>query len=250
MPVLSPLPKEPVDDLSGPYEKWKTAADPDSTAEILRALKPSIDQGIRLFVGQTNPSPNLQSRARQTALQALGTYQPEKGSLRTHITNAMQGMRRVNRNEQNPVTVPDRAWLDHARLEHASAELEFRLGRPPTDAELADRSGLSMRRIGRIRTVVLPAIPTSRFERPDDEDAAGFQPAVTGAADHSVLHAAVYDELDPVGQKIFEWSLGYNGNRTLPNSVIARKLGISPSAVTQRKERIQRRMDELSRYNL
>lgn len=251
---LQPIKKTPIGlepEYEAPFNAWKAGANPETTAGILKALQPAMDQGIRLFTGQAQPSPNLRSRARQTTLQALGTYQPAKGGLKTHVVNAMQGMRRINRNEQNPITVPDRAYLDNIQLRHASADLEYNLGREPSDQELADRTGFSLRRISKVRQMVRPAVPSSFFEQQDDgESDGGFMPSVVTPQTHEVLHAAVYDELDPIGQKIFEWTIGYNGQPRLTNQQVARRLGLSPSAVTQRKSRIQRRMEELMRYNL
>jgi hypothetical protein len=53
----------------------------------------------------------------------------------------------------------------------------------------------------------------------------------------------VYDDRKPVDQNIMEWSIGWNGNRTMSNQDIVRKLKLTPGAVGQRKAKIQQMID-------
>jgi hypothetical protein len=81
----------------------------------------------------------------------------------------------------------------------------------------------------------------------DEEGGAGggFDPAVEGP-DRSMLRAQfLYHDLDPHDQVILEYGLGLNGSPKLPAAQIARRLRISPGAVSQRASRIQQQLDEL-----
>ena len=48
-----------------------------------------------------------------------------------------------------------------------------------------------------------------------------------------------------IEQKIIEWSSGLHGKQRLSNNEIARRLGISPAAVSQRRNKIDRLMSEV-----
>ena len=55
----------------------------------------------------------------------------------------------------------------------------------------------------------------------------------------------VYASSGPIEQKIIEWSSGLHGKQRLSNNEIARRLGISPAAVSQRRNKIDRLMSEV-----
>lgn len=73
-------------------------------------------------------------------------------------------------------------------------------------------------------------------------------PAVksVGGDDARAWQSFVYESLDPTDRVIMEHTLGMYGRPVMSNQEIARKLGITPSAVSQRKTRIQLRLDERS----
>jgi DNA-directed RNA polymerase specialized sigma subunit len=52
----------------------------------------------------------------------------------------------------------------------------------------------------------------------------------------------VYHELTPTDRKIFEWRTGYNGVKKLQAQQIAKKLGVSAGAVSQRTSKIADRL--------
>jgi hypothetical protein len=54
----------------------------------------------------------------------------------------------------------------------------------------------------------------------------------------------VYASVDPVSQKIMEWSSGRHGAHQLSNNQIATKLRMSAAAVSQRKNKIQRMLSD------
>jgi DNA-binding Lrp family transcriptional regulator len=55
----------------------------------------------------------------------------------------------------------------------------------------------------------------------------------------------VYDESDQLDRKIIEMTTGYGGVTMLQKNQIAIKLGISPSQVTRRSERIGVKLQEM-----
>ena len=86
---------------------------------------------------------------------------------------------------------------------------------------------------------------TGRVER-EDADETSSSPAVhklgiPGAQEYWLK--IVYDDLQPVDQRVMELTLGLNGQSKLSNQEIAARLRISPGAVTQRKAKIQAVLD-------
>jgi DNA-directed RNA polymerase specialized sigma subunit len=222
-----------------PYRAWKTKATPDTNAAMLKILHPVIEGAMRTHVGSTNPL--LLSRARAMALQGLRTYDPSAGKLKTHLYNHLQGLRRVNRQQTTILHVPERVVLERQQLQAATEELSHQLGREPSDQELADHTGFSMRRMGHLRSYN-PAVSEGTIAA-NTGDTGGFG----GIQERQGIpgwHDIIYDELDPYHQKVMEYTLGMHGRQPLSNIELARKLNRSPGAVSQAKARIQQKLDE------
>lgn len=225
----------PETDYNAVFDAWKASPTPDANAAALSAMSPDIDKAAKMFGGRRDPI--MRSRARQLALRALETYEPGRGTLRSHLYNHLRGLQRYAGQQQQGVRVPERLALDRRSIEAAKQDLLDRLGRDPTDDELSDETGFSARRLARIRRAssglsegLLSRMPNS------------FMPAQPGS--HNPWLQMVYEDLPAIDQKIFEWSLGWNGQPQLQNQEIAAKLGMTSGAVSQRKALIQRMLDQ------
>ncbi len=229
-------------DYQKPYETWKSTATPAGNAAMLRTLEPTIQGAIRTHIG--DPNPLLVSRARRLALEGLQSYDPTRGRLQTHLYNHLQGLKRINRQQTQILKVPERIQLDHFHLGKAEEELTNEYGREPTDGEISDRTGFSMKRLAALRRYS-PAVAEGAMS--DPETGAAFEGAAHDprAERNRVALQLVYDELDPHHQKVMELALGLNGRRAIPNDMIAQKMNRSPGAISQAKKRIQDMLDEM-----
>jgi DNA-directed RNA polymerase specialized sigma subunit len=221
------------------FDAWKADPTPATTGALLKAIDPEIERGISAHVGASHPL--IKSRARQIALGALRSYDPKQAKLGTHMVNQLQGLRRVARQQTNILAIPERVQLDQAFLSQEENSLRDELGRDPSTAELSDRTGLSLRRITKIRSYKNP-VSEGYFSSSDSEENPAYIPAVQHSSKAWV--ETVYTDLDPVNQKIMEWTLGLHGVRPLSNQEIARRLGVTPGAITQRKFQIQALMNQ------
>lgn len=226
------------DDFREPFTAWKAAPGPESNAKMLDTLAPVIEKGIRTHVG--DPNPLLTSRARQLALQGLRSYDPKRSRLQTHLFNQFQGLKRISRQQTQPIQVPERVQLDAYHLKNYEQELMDTLGREPTDVELANHSGFSRRRIAHVRRMQT-GLPEGYME----QVAPGFNPGLLpdNKAQNTWVEM-VYDDLPAIDQKILEHTLGLHGRPRLPNQAIAKLLNRSPGAISQRKARIQALLDQ------
>jgi DNA-directed RNA polymerase specialized sigma subunit len=218
------------------YAQW--SAQPTNkavTGNLLKALTPTIDKAIKAHVG--DPHPLIQSRARNIVLKSLPKYDPKQTQLNTYITNQLYSLRRVNRKQTQIIRVPERLAQEYTKLNVAEENLRDRLGREPTTLELADDIGLSINRIKKIRSFKYPMA-----ESQAEVAGAGFNPGVQGKKSHWL--EVIYHDLDPTDQQIMEYSFGMFGKPQLSNQSLATKLGLSPGAISQRKAKIQKYLDD------
>jgi len=176
------------------------------------------------------------------ALDAMKRYDPTKAKLRTHLMFQLQGLRRYAARESQILSVPEQVGLDQGHLREGENFLRDQLGRDPADSELADHLNLSLKRIKYIRQA-RPTYSEGSFQRPTEEGEDIYQPAIQEKANVREWHEFVYHDMSPIDQLIMEHTLGMHGKKVLPNQDVAKKLGISPGAVSQRKARIQSKLD-------
>lgn len=228
------------DDYKPAYEQWKTNQTPEGNALFLKSIDPIVQKGIQMYGGN---SPLAKSQARLMALDAMEKYDPSRSRLQSHLLTQMQGLRRVNRKQSEVLTVPERILLDSQKLNSYTQELTDELGREPTDLEIADRYGINPTRMAQVRKYQ-PGLTSGQLEEfdPLSGGTAGSLPGQHKAQD--LWLQVVYNDLPVIDQKILEYSLGLNGNKKLSNQEIARKLGRSPGAITQRKTKIQQLLDQ------
>lgn len=124
--------------------------------------------------------------------------------------------------------------LQRSAVQKHEDELRESLGRDPSDIELADRTGLSVAALRRMRqaTGVVSAYGSE----------AGPSPAFYETDRDEALLDYVYHDLNDIDRKIVDWTLR---GPPLPKVEIARRLRVSPAAVTQRARRIAARIAEL-----
>lgn len=224
------------EDLREPYERWKANPTPETAAELLRAVEPTWRSAASALGGD---SPVAISRARQIVLSSLPRYNPKQAPLRGFLAQQLRGLHRFSKQETTVLSVPERVALDWNYLNEVTLGLEHELGRSPSDAEIADASGLSLRRIRYLRTYQ-PAAAEGAMEAP---------PTVESGFDEDILIQLVYDELSPYHQQIMEHTLGLHGKPILSVTELAAKLKRSPGAISQARAAIQQKLDAM-RANL
>lgn len=256
MPYLDPslfAPKTPLGDsmiepeFKEPYEKWKQYPSPTTSGVFLKSVDPILRSALVTYTGSQAKSPNLYSKARLLALQSMKNYDPSKAKLKTYLMSQLQGLRRAANKEERILSIPEQVLLDRQHIYEAENRLIEDLGRDPSDRELADFVGLSPKRINYIRQLK-PALAEGSFISQSDEGGAEpYAPAVENDG-LNAWNEFVYHSLDPVDQQIMEYTLGMHGRSVTSNQDLARRLRLSPGAISQRKAKIQAKLDE--RFNL
>lgn len=234
-----------------PYLRHRSERSPASAGALLKAVSPVIDLGVRTY-GAGGDSPVLRSRARRIALDAVDSYDPTRASLKTHLMSHLRGLQRVAGAGRQVLSVPEQVALDRNHLSAMEAGFRDEHGRDPSDQELSDRSSLSVRRIGHVRSYRPPVAEgqLASLTPASGEGDGPLEPAVARADPTRRLAEFLYPDLDGPDQLILEHTLGLNGAPRLQARDIARRLNLTPSAVSQRARRVQERLDALADTNL
>lgn len=238
-------PQQLEDEYADAFDAWKLSQNPQTNSALLRAVDPVIGTAIKSYGGPSRGSPMLRSRARQIALRAFTSYDPLQGKLKTHLLSQLRRLQRVGAQQAQIISVPEQVALDRRHLEETEREMEIRSGRTPSDQSLANTTGLSLKRIMYIRQGRPPVaegqvlagqpiesqtMPASRIPGQDDMLAGWGE--------------LIYHDLDEVNQTIYDYLTGAHGRDRLSTAEIARRLGVTQSAVSQRAAKIQEMLDE------
>lgn len=211
--------------------------------ELLKRMDKTMSNAIQSYAPGTGNK--FRVKAANLTLNALRSYDPEKGSEpATHVMINLQRLSRYNAANANIMPEPEGVVLDRSRIQDQIDRFTDERGREPSTAELADLTGLSVKRIDSVmnnRTKVMNESATLQADTLKDTQ------ANSAISDNDYLEY-VYASSDPVDQKIIEWTSGLHGNKTLSNNDIAKKLRISPAAVSQRRNKIDYKVSEIRQY--
>lgn len=223
------------------YQAWRRNDTPETRRAFLREAKPLIDRAIYTYTGRAS-YPTIRGEARLLMLDALQSYDPNKGSFSNHAMSRLQRLHRRAAKTDQIISIPEQVVIDRKRLTQAEEEFTAEYGRVPSVAELADRTGLSPKRISYVQRAA-PGAPVSSFR---DAEGNPYSPAATIPGQDPVRklwQETVYYELDGIDQAIMDHTMGLHGREKLSNQALAKKLGLTPGAVSQRKRKIQQRLD-------
>jgi len=221
------------------YANWTKDKSHDNLKSLIDASKSNINKAVQMYVGHDDPA--ARSHAKLLAVKAFKSYDPKKGTqLRTHFLNQLQPLRRFAARRRMVFSVPEGVQQDMAGLNTAKKELFDKLDRDPTDIELADFTGISVPRIRKLRK--------RKFDSAEgglvNEEGEIFQAVTQEPNSLDTWSEFVYHDMNPTDRKIYEWRTGYNGRKMLSNNEIAKKLRLSPGAVSQRVAKIYDRIAE------
>jgi DNA-directed RNA polymerase specialized sigma subunit len=183
------------------------------------------------------------------ALGAFKSYDPNKGTkLRTHLMTQLQPLIRHARNYENIARVPERVSADLYMVNQAKRDFVDRHKRDPSDHELADHTGLSSRRIAHVKSFARGDIAESGLKEMDEGESSIMYPGVAKADPAQIWLEYVHHDATPVDRQILEWKTGYNGQKVMTTTEIAKRLGLTPGAVSQRSAKIAERLAEGQNY--
>ena len=231
-----------------PYNAWKTNSTPETRAALSQVMMPAIKHMVSATGGDPE-DPIMLSKARMVAMLSLKNYNPEKAKLNNYLYSHLMGLNRVVGRANNIIQIPEAAVLDKKKIDTAEAELVDKLGRYPSTTEIADYTGLSVKRITKLRETALP-IASSQLVSDTGEQ---FNPSAKIIGDTSQQDAwqeYVYDSLDDRKRSIMERLYGMHGFKQQTPKEVANALKISTAAISQQRKKIDEALNSDYQFNL
>jgi len=199
---------------------------------LLRSLKGFVAHRANVFADRVRDIPPAAIRAEFTnqTVQALQSFDPNRGTkLTTHIGHQLKKAQRFITTYQNPGRIPENRIYRISEFNNAQQRLDEKLGRSPTQLELADHLKWSPRQVDVLQREIRKALPTGKFEH----DPASFVPS----RQKEVLRLLPY-ELNSEEKAVFEYIYGIGGKPKLGPGDIAQRLGMSAPKVSRLKKAI------------
>lgn len=224
------------------YDEWQKKQTPENMARVLKSMDYIINTEVHRYPG---PNTLLRGRAKKLAVDAVRSYNPESGArLPSWVTTQMQQLSRYGNTLQRPVKTPEVARRQAAEINARRQELKDELGDDPTDEQIADVTGLSIRRIQSLQKMVRPTVGEATFEIDDAGGDAAAYPSVDEDGDPRFRESVemTYDGLDARDKMIFDLKTGRNGQPSVDNKSIAKRLGVSAGLISQRSLDITNRI--------
>lgn len=239
--------RPPLSPPADPFEDYRKKPTPQGLRGVVDSLDPTIQKALRAYA--PNATPVIQGRARILAANAVRSYTPGHGAdLNTHVYRQLQRLQREGPSITDPMPQPERTRRDSGKIMAAISQASDDIGREPTDEELSELTGLPVRRITKIRKGIRSRISESQYTEGlgnDDDDGDHAQEATaTERTGYDDWVDAVYHDLPEVDRVILQYRTGFRGAPKLSSMEIARRLKLSPAAISQRVTRIQAKLDE------
>jgi len=208
------------------YNQWRKDPTNENMQKIIEKARPIIYSEINKWSKGLSPE-LLMPKAEAQVVKAIKTYKPSSGTaITTHIVNYLQSLSRIPYTYQAVVRLPEYKLSKKFEFDRVQKELFMDLGRDPTVDELAERLKWSR---GAVAEMVKKSI---KGESPESVELPMFQHGSSIDVDY------IYHGLDPVQQKVFQFSTGYMGSPQLSTKDIAKRLRLSEPQVYRIKSKI------------
>jgi RNA polymerase primary sigma factor len=218
------------------YAEWSANRTPENMAKLVNAFAPTINSEIMRFEG---PKPLLRSRARVLTINAIKTYNPAAGAkLQSWVVTNLQPLSRYGKRLRD-VYSPEVAARQAAAIDRRRKEFVDEYGRDPTDEELADEMGMTAKRVAEVRKMAVPSVAASQFDDYVSADGdVGTAPGVVQPSKVPFAQEAAYMSLDDNKKSVFDMLTGLHGQKRLPAKEVAKRMGVSSSAISQQAKSI------------
>lgn len=245
LPPTSTQPTTPIRHqapLDNSYAAWSADRTPERLADVVRDLDPVIGSEILRYSG---PKPLLRAHATGMAIKAVRSYDPTKGAaLRSWVTTQLQPLSRVS-HQLRAVRAPESAIRLAAAADARRKQMLDEDGDEPDDVRLADDMGVSVKALVRARSQV-PAV-TSEGLYVNDEGVTAL-PGI-GRSELGEAYKTVYESESPQNRELMDALYAPTG-RAMQKTEIAKQLGISPAAVSQRSAALAERIIKVHAHGI
>ena len=242
--------EDPYGDELEAIKKWQDGEAPEDFNFLWNRHQPLIYRaGERYLRSTTLPKTAVQSSLKRSYVQALRSYDPDRGrQFKSHLYQWAGRTGRYVQRYSNVGRIPEnRSWLiDH--LQRTESDLTDRLGRPPSDTELSEQVMISAKGLAELRErkITPDMVSTLRQElRADHLDEARLEPT-TVYQDSPVQRQIVFlhGSLNPEQQLVLEHTFDGFGKPVIEDAEqLARTINMSSQKIRAIRRQIQRRVE-------
>lgn len=215
------------------WRTWKEDPSDENLTPLLNSLQPIIDHHTTKMHGNL-PKSAIRAQMTSLVIGALPDYDPNKSQLNTYLFNtAGKKLNRYVYTYQNLGSIPEPRIIQIGTFNRVKSNLEGELGRPPTYEEIADEMKVPVRQLQLLEKEMRPdLIQDTLYSNAVFDESTEIDDGII------MLHA----ELFGPEKSVLEYTYGLYGKPQLSNVEIAKKMGISPSMVTQIKSKISNKL--------
>lgn len=128
--------------------RYAGAPSRDLEAEIVQRFMPLVRTLVLRYRGSAERNEDLMQVGSLALVKALRRYEPERGNFASYAAPSILGeLRRYFRDHSWRLHVPRGLQEDIMRVERTTTDLTDEIGRVPTVAQIADRSGLTQEKV-------------------------------------------------------------------------------------------------------
>lgn len=208
------------------WRQWKTTGRADVLALLLTRLQPLVHREVGKWQS-TVPPAALESKGRHLVVEALKTYDPNRGAaIGTHITSRLRKLSRHVYPYQNVARLPENKQLLYNTFTVAQSQLVDELGRDPTTSELADNLMWTQKKVTDFQR---------SFGRRELVESEGV--TLEDGQERSMLTDFYYHGLPPDDKKLFEDITGYGGKPPQSNIQLRQKYKLSQGQLSYKKRK-------------
>jgi DNA-directed RNA polymerase specialized sigma subunit len=205
------------------WQQWRKTKSPVDLQKLLTQMNPIILREVSKWAPAMSKS-YLEAEGKRLAVEAFEKYDPNQGTaLSTFVASRLPKLSRVTYATQNTARLSETKNLLFHTYSTAENDLRAKHGREPTNDELSDHLGWSLKKLDQFQR------QSQRKEFVESED----HPDAEDAEDHLVDY--IYHDLTPLQKSIFEYSTGYQGKPKLSGSEIMKKLNITQGQLSYQK---------------
>lgn len=220
------------------YKQWQEEDDDQALGELMDELDPIVESKAQDITPPDLEKETVKSHIRNQIAKDLPEYDPEETAMSTYLYNfSLPKTNRYVNTYQNTARIPEARTQKISTFNEAKQQLKDDFNREPSDQELSDELGWSIKEVRRMQKSQRQEIPESSF------DMIGNFEAESHSELDDVYHYMIY-ELDPEEQIVFKHLTGFDNTEKLSGKEIAQKMDVSPAKVSKIKKKINNKMQQ------
>jgi len=223
------------------WKTWKDTGDTETLSTLLTSMQPLLQKSVNKYRAAPVPSYALEAVARDLAVKAFETYDPNKAQLNTHTVNHLKHLQRYVLNYQNVGKIPETRGVKITRYLNTKAQLSDEYNREPSLAEMADELQWNIAEVERMEKELRSDLAI----REGKEEA--FFDYSTGDESDDLKDWATFAwyDADDVGKKLLEHTFEIGGAPRMTVKELSTQMDIPESTLRKKARTLAEQISEV-----